>query len=366
MALVPTDPATEGASYWLLDDETPALPELLRQVGSHYRVRVPTARIPVGLVKRLPASLTKADPETLSFLSTDRYPVRPAEEFAALHGLPMPETMPALLAWVDHLAAHRFGEAEGVGSAAGPRRRFTEYAGVRTFELGPSGAADTVVLPGLPVNADTWQEVAQSTNAHVVDLPGLGMSSGDAGDWTPWLDALLHETGVRHVVGHSIGAAAAVEAAARRPGHVAALTLVAPFFLQDPARRVTGARLLAAAYLRRVRSDALSRRLTGTTTHAGALGTTTADLRRPGTARRVARLLRSTADREWRAQLVELLAAFPGRVHVIVGSDDPLAAWAPAALEPLGSRATVTTIEAAGHHPHLTHPDRVAAAIAAP
>ncbi len=63
---------------------------------------------------------------------------------------------------------------------------------------------------------------------------------------------------------------------------------------------------------------------------------------------------------------MELLAAFPGRVHVIVGSDDPLAAWAPAALEPLGSRATVTTIEAAGHHPHLTHPDRVAAAIAAP
>ncbi len=63
---------------------------------------------------------------------------------------------------------------------------------------------------------------------------------------------------------------------------------------------------------------------------------------------------------------MELLAAFPGRVQVIVRSHDPLAPSATAALKPLGSRATITTIEAAGHHPHLTHPDRVAAAIAAP
>ena len=63
--------------------------------------------------------------------------------------------MPALLRWADHLAAHRFGD---VAPGAVPRA-FTTYDGVRTFSIGEPDAG-TLVLPGLPVNADTWAATA--------------------------------------------------------------------------------------------------------------------------------------------------------------------------------------------------------------
>ncbi len=82
MALIPTVPEADGQSYWVLDDDTPGLPDLLTAIGRHYQVRVPGLRIPVKLVKLLPATLTKADPETLSFMSTDRYPTESARVLA--------------------------------------------------------------------------------------------------------------------------------------------------------------------------------------------------------------------------------------------------------------------------------------------
>lgn len=105
MVLLPTDPSTERAAYWLLDDDTPLLPDLLTLVGTHLGVRVPRLRIPVPLLRRLPAWLTKADPETLTFLSADRYPTGPAREFAARHDLKMPDVRTLLCAWADSLVA---------------------------------------------------------------------------------------------------------------------------------------------------------------------------------------------------------------------------------------------------------------------
>jgi hypothetical protein len=151
MARLPVDPDSVGRSYWVLDDATPPLPELLDLVGRHYRVKVPRGRVPIRLLQRLPRALTKADPETLSFLSDDRYSTGSAIELAQRQQLPALTTRTSLLAWADSLAAQRFG-------AAGPTslgRRFTEYAGLRTFELGPADGT-RLVLPGLPVNADTW------------------------------------------------------------------------------------------------------------------------------------------------------------------------------------------------------------------
>ncbi|WP_067855818.1 alpha/beta fold hydrolase [Nocardia shimofusensis] len=359
MTLLPTDPATAGHSYWVLDDETPALPELLRVVGEHYRVRVPRVRIPVAAVKRLPTALTKADPETIGFMSSDRYPTGPADEFAARHGLAIPATVPAIQRWADHLAAHRFGAAEETDL----NRRFAEHAGVRTFTLGPENAGN-LVLPGLPVNADTWATVAAATaDTSVADLPGLGMSSGAPGDWPDWLDALL--PGRRHLIGHSIGAAAVVEAANRHPDRIERLTLVAPFFLQPPGGPSTRAGLLTSAFLRRMRPEALSRRLTGTPDHARELAGSVADLRRAGVSRRVAALLRRAAEKRWRAELVRQLTAFAGPVHIVVGTEDPLAPWAVDLLTGFGSRARITTIDGAGHHPQLTHPERLATLIGA-
>nr|WP_319018908.1 SDR family oxidoreductase [Microbispora sitophila] len=243
MALLPLDETAERASYWLLDDDTPALPGLIALVAEHYRVRAPRVRVPVALVKRLPRRLTKADPETLTFLSADRYPTGSARAFAARHGLTMPDTATTIRRWADHLAASRFGDAPADG------RRFTGPGGVRTFELGEP-AAPTVVLPGLPVNADTWAPV----------VAALGRARGGA---------------------------------------------------------ATAARLLAVA-----------------------------------------------ASPRWRADLRAELARYPGHVHVVVGSRDPLGPEGRALLDAL-PRATVTVIPGTGHHPQLTHPEDVAQAVGA-
>ncbi|MGI5156775.1 alpha/beta fold hydrolase [Microbispora sp. CA-102843] len=355
MTLLPVDETAERASYWLLDDDTPPLPGLLALVAEHYRVETPRVRVPVALVKRLPRRLTKADPETLTFLSSDRYPTGSARAFAARHGLAMPDTATTIRRWADHLAATRFGDAPAGGG------RFTGPAGVRTFELGESGAS-TVVLPGLPVNADTWAPVvAAMGRARAADLPGLGMSAGGRDDWPSWLTALITETGAHHLVGHSIGAAAAVEAAAAHPGAVDRLTLVAPFFLQ--ARSAPAVRLMARWYLSRVSPRALSERLTGDSAHAPALHSSVADLR-CGAAAAAARLLAAAASDRWRADLRAELARYPGRVHVVVGSRDPLSPEGRALLDTL-PRATVTVIPGAGHHPQLTHPEEVARAAGA-
>ncbi|MCT9868669.1 SDR family oxidoreductase [Paenarthrobacter aurescens] len=105
MALVPTRPEAENASYWVLDDATPPLPDLLRMLGKHLKVRIPWLTIPSGLLKKLPPKLTGADPETLSFLSEDRYPTAPAVALAEAHGLHHPPVGPALRRWADYLVA---------------------------------------------------------------------------------------------------------------------------------------------------------------------------------------------------------------------------------------------------------------------
>ncbi|MER6947526.1 alpha/beta fold hydrolase [Nonomuraea sp. NPDC000554] len=352
MTLLPLEEDAERAAYWVLDDDTPALPDLLALVAEHYQGKVPRTRIPVPLLRRLPRWLTKADPETLTFLSSDRYPTGPANAFAARHGLAMPDVTTSILRWADYLAAHRFGDA-----SAGVRR-FTAPAGVRTFELGEPDAP-TVVLPGLPVNADTWGPVAETLGrARVVDLPGLGLSGGRRDDWTDWLTAL----GVRHLVGHSVGAAAALEAATTRPDLVDRLTLVSPFFLQARAGLASRWVPLTRWYLGRVRPEGLAERLTGDAAHAEALRSSVSDLRRGDVAANVARLLSDAGTTRRRSDLQAKLRHYPGVVHVIVGADDPLTPEGRMLVDAL-PHAAVTVIAGAGHHPQLTHPLDVAQAI---
>ncbi|KAA1416912.1 alpha/beta fold hydrolase [Nocardioides humilatus] len=357
MALVPTVPEASGTSYWVLDDDTPQLPDLLRTVGGRYQVKVPTMSMPVGLIKRLPRRLTGADPETLSFLDTTRYPVDEAEALAAEHGLSHPETVPALLRWADHLAAYRFGEV----SPGGPARGFASYAGIHTFMLGEP-TAGTVVLPALPVNADTWADVIAMSDLQVraLDLPGLGMSSGGEGDWLSWLDAVVGE-GVDHLVGHSVGAGLALEFAAAHPDRVGRLTLVAPAFLQSRSGLLQRCRPLATAFLRTASAPKLARTLLGDVGSSDQLATSAADLRRRGVARRVARLLSRGASSSRRSHLRKSLRDYPGQVHLVVGEHDPLA---PDAQEGAG-RVDITTIPGAGHYPQLTHPAQLIGALEA-
>ncbi|MEV1206067.1 alpha/beta fold hydrolase, partial [Microbispora rosea] len=133
------------------------------------------------------------------------------------------------------------------------------------------------------------------------------------------------------------------------------------FFLQ--ARPASTPRLLARRYLGRVSPRALAERLTGDPAHAAALESSVADLRR-GAAATAARLLTAAASPRWRADLRAELARYPGHVHVVVGSRDPLSPEGRALLDTL-PRAAVTVIPEAGHHPQLTHPQEVARAVGA-
>lgn len=105
MTLLPTSEETVGKSYWILDDNTPVLPDLLALIARHHGVNVPRLRIPVRIVRRLPRTITKADPETLSFLSPERYPTGPANLFAERHELVHPDVKQALMHWSSHLVA---------------------------------------------------------------------------------------------------------------------------------------------------------------------------------------------------------------------------------------------------------------------
>lgn len=348
MAAAAVDPDAVGRAYWVLDDATPPLADLLTHVGRHIGGKVPRVRMPVGVITRLPQWITKADPETLTFMSSDRYPTDSAIEFAVRHGLEMPDVLVSLERWADHLAAHRFGAAKA------DDRRFIDAGGVRTFELGPSGSR-RLILPGLPVNADTWADAASGIGARVVDLPGLGLSGGTGvQDWEQWLPAVLGEDPA-DLIGHSIGAAAAVVAADRFPERVGSLTLVAPFFLQTPAGATARLRPLVRTVLRHTDAKGLSRRLTGSDTSTVTLASSAADLRHRS-AKRVAEHLALAGSTQWRAELRDALARFRGPVRIITGSDDPLT---PDAIEQLASLPNVELISVpgAGHHPQLTHGD---------
>ncbi|WP_255027258.1 SDR family oxidoreductase [Rhodococcus sp. GA1] len=105
LALVPRDPQAAGQAYWVLDDATPALPELVALVAGELGVPAPRRLVPVVALRILPAWLTGAQKETLSFVSTDTYPTASATAFARRHGLEYPPVRPALRRWAKHLAA---------------------------------------------------------------------------------------------------------------------------------------------------------------------------------------------------------------------------------------------------------------------
>jgi pimeloyl-ACP methyl ester carboxylesterase len=189
------------------------------------------------------------------------------------------------------------------------------------------------------------------------------MSAGGEDQWGNWLAAVADGRDDLHLVGHSVGASVALEYASKYPERVRALTLVAPAFLQ-PAPGIQQRLVpLTAAYFRFVGATSLARKLLGSEEHAGALETSVIDLRRPGVARRVGRILSRGAQKRRRDLLLQRLLDHPGEVHVIIGENDPLSPAAAAALRSLGDRLRVTTIAGAGHYPQITHPDQLVDAI---
>ena len=125
-------------------------------------------------------------------------------------------------------------------AAGAPELQTADVAGRKISFAGAGEDGDVILfVHGFGGDRNSWlflqEPLAARFRAYALDLPGHGASSKDVGEGT--LDVLADAvTGVldalgadrAHLVGHSLGAAAALAAAARDPGRIASLTLIAP------------------------------------------------------------------------------------------------------------------------------------------
>ncbi|WP_433477708.1 alpha/beta fold hydrolase [Spirillospora sp. CA-142024] len=346
MAAVPDHDEGAYEAHWVLDDATPELPEMIGLVARHLGLRAPRAILPVGLVRRLPRAVTGVEPETLTFLSEDRYDTASADTL----GLKHPPVEDALRRWADRLVAERFGASRPTLPGG-----FHLVGNTRTYLAGNRRSPSYVLLHGLPFNAETWRDVVAELDAPalVADMPGLGRSARSAGDATEWLADLMAPVDSRPVlVGHSAGTAPVLRYAHAHPERVAGLVLVSPYFLQRRPRWHMRTPAFLAPMLRTASARRLGRALLGSRDQA--MDDLVADLRRPGVAWRTARWLGKAQRRTERDELRALVDDCPVPVHIVAGEFDPLVG------DPVG--VPVTVVPGAGHNPQVTHPAQVAAA----
>jgi pyruvate dehydrogenase E2 component (dihydrolipoamide acetyltransferase) len=249
--------------------------------------------------------------------------------------------------------------------------RKVSYAGVAPKR--PDG--DVVLLiHGYGGDRNSWlflqEPLAAKHRVYALDLPGHGTSAKDVGDGT--LEVLADAVvgvltavgaGRAHLVGHSMGGAVALVAAARDPGRIASLTLIAPSgfgpeinagyvrgFAGAQTRRelkpVVG-QLFADDHLvtRQLVDDLLAyKRLDGVDEALHTLAGT---------------LLDGDAQR---GDSAALITAIGGAVTVTViwGSADRIIPAAQAGAVPGAVRHLV---DGAGHMPHMERPGEVQAAI---
>lgn len=107
LARIPDLTETAGQSYTLLDPATPDLPDLVRLIADHLGVRAPRFSVPVPILRALPRALTKADPESLVFISGDRYDTTAADAVARTMGLAHQPVGDLLRVWADGVVAAR-------------------------------------------------------------------------------------------------------------------------------------------------------------------------------------------------------------------------------------------------------------------
>ncbi len=331
---------SETTAHWILDEDTPKLKELVARIAAILGVTAPTRHLSKALVRALPRSLTRVEPETLGFLDDQTYPTASLRALRDRYQIAPPNLDEALPRWVAHLVATDF-------LTTARRGRFVEQTFVG--KLGDErGERDLVLLHGLPLEHESFAEMVQALgkNAWAPDLPGLGRSGpGDVNG--AWLSQLLDGLGLREavLVAHSYGCLPALELASWSPERVRGLVLISPFFLQprpSPVFRCAmmtslSFRLASPAQLER----ALFKRQTPVTvrTHKA--------LRRPGAAKTSARLLASASGRSERARLRGLLEHLDVPYCIVCGESDP-------------SDSDHRVIADAGHAPQVDAPEHVA------
>ncbi len=274
------------------------------------------------------------------------------------------------------LAAREVIDAGVPDDAGGAAELQTADVGGRKISYAGAGQDGDVILlvHGYGGDRNSWlflqEPLAARHRVYALDLPGHGTSAKDVGGGA--LDVLADAvTGVldavgagrAHLVGHSMGGAVALAVAARDPGRVASLTLIAPAgfgseinvgylrgFADAQTRRelkpVVG-QLFADESLvtRQLVDDLLAyKRLDGVDTALHAL---------------LGTLLDGDAQR---GDSAALLAAAGGAVPITVvwGRADRII---PAAQAESVPGAVRRLIDGAGHMPHMERPAEVQAAI---
>jgi len=139
------------------------------------------------------------------------------------------------------LQARAVIEAGVPDDAGGAAELQTADVGGRKISYAGAGQDGDVILlvHGFGGDRNSWlflqEPLAAKYRVYALDLPGHGTSAKDVGDGTLGvlgdavtgvLDAL--GAGRAHLVGHSMGGAVALAVAARDPGRIASLTLIAP------------------------------------------------------------------------------------------------------------------------------------------
>ena len=263
---------------------------------------------------------------------------------------------------------------------AGPAVETVSVGGRRVSYAGAGDSGDVVLMVhGYGGDRNSWlflqSPLADRYRVYALDLPGHGTSAKDVGDGSVDLlaDAVLGVAdaagaGERvHLVGHSLGGAVVLAAAARVPSRVASVTLFAPagfgptinsgyvrgFAAASTRRELKPAvgQLFADEQLvtRQVVDDLLAyKRLDGVSEALGLLAETLLD------------------GDEQRIDSVASLRALGGAVPVTVvwGSADriipPEQASSVAAAAP---GAVIRVIDGAGHMPHMERPAEAQAAV---